>query len=379
MRCSRCESSESGRIIARVPSGSLANRCIKKSDAHARTSWRGLAAACCTLASFMSLACRVFPTSIGVDSLGNLYVLDAGNHRVSVFDRAGRHLRSFGRQGEGPGELGFPSDMAITPAGKVAVYDFDRRALVRFDAGGSFAGTFPLPGTLERKVGLLDGGHIAAAVRHQAEAADSADSRLLVLGGDTVEIARVRQLNRHRPQQFSCRSLARPPYLGPRIVWAAAGNRIVFNDDATYSVHIHDDNRLAAIWRRNLPAIRSTLELAAWEVNAGDSLRVFGCAVPAEEAARKIGYAEIAPIVRSLAVAPDGGVWLSRRTEVAGESPIDVLDATGAYVGTLPRESPFPALFRGADEIITVETDDSDLPHVVVYRIHRGSRPSARR
>jgi hypothetical protein len=117
--------------------------------------------------------------------------------------------------------------------------------------------------------------------------------------------------------------------------------------------------------------IPSTLELAAWEVAEGDSLRVRGCAVPAEEAARKIGYAEIAPIVRSLAVAPDGGVWLSRRTEVPGELPIDVLDATGAYVGTLPGKSPFPALFRGSDEIIAVETDDFDRRHVVVYRIHR--------
>jgi hypothetical protein len=41
-------------------------------------------------------------------------------------------------------------------------------------------------------------------------------------------------------------------------------------------------------------------------------------------------------------------------------------------VGTLPTESPFPALFRGTDEIIVVETDDFDIPHIVVYRIHRG-------
>lgn len=115
--------------------------------------------------------------------------------------------------------------------------------------------------------------------------------------------------------------------------------------------------------------IQSTLELAAWEVGQGDSLRAFGCAVPAAEAARKLGYADVAPIVRSLAVTPDGGVWLRRRAGVPGELPIDVLDATGAYVGTLPSESPFPALFRGTDEIVAVETDDFDVPHIVVYRI----------
>jgi hypothetical protein len=316
---------------------------------------------------------RVFPTSIGVDSLGNLYVLDAGNYTVSVFDRAGRHLRSFGRQGEGPGELGFPSDLAVTPGGEVAVYDFARRALVLFDADGSFTGTFPLPGSLQRKVAILGDGRIVAAVTQPTDAADSTDSRLLSLGGDTVEIARVRRLDRHRPQQFSCPLPAMPPYFQPRVVWAAAGNRIALSDDVTYSVRTIDRDGLAAIWRRDLPVIRSTLELAAWEVGLGDSLRAFGCAVPADEAARKFGYADVAPIIKSLAVAPDGGVWLRRRTDVPGDLPIDVLDATGAYVGTLPTESPFPALFRGTDEIVVVETDDFDIPHIVVYRIRRGS------
>jgi hypothetical protein len=306
-------------------------------------------------------------------------VLDAGNYRVSVFNRAGRHLRSFGRQGEGPGELGFPSDMAVTAAGEVAVYDFARRALVLFDAAGTFMGTFPLPGTLQRKVVLLDDGRIAAAVTQTADAVDSIDYRLLTLGGDTAEVAHVRQLSRLQPQQLSCPAPARPPYFQPRVVWAAAGNRVALSDNASYAVRIVDRDRPAAIWRRDLPVIESTLELAAWEVAGGDSLRFRGCAVSPEEAARKFGYADVAPIVRNLAVAPDGGVWVRRRTDVPGELPIDVFDATGAYIGTLPGESPFPALFRGADEILTVETDDFDLPHVVVYRIHRGPLRSAGR
>lgn len=316
---------------------------------------------------------RVFPTSIGVDSLGNLYVLDAGNFRISVFDRAGRHLRSFGRQGEGPGELGFPSEMAVTPAGELAVYDFARRALVLFDASGSFTGTFPLPGPLQRQVVLLDDGRVAAAVTQTTDAADSMDYSLLALGGDTVEVARVRQISRLRPQQFSCTSHASLPYFAPRVVWAAAGDRIAFSDDATYSIRIFDHNRLGAIWRRDLPMIQSTLELAAWEVGQGDSLRVRGCAVPAEEAARKFGYGDVAPMIRSLTVAPDGGIWARRRTGVPGDLPIDVFDPTGTYVGSLPSQSPFPALFRSTDEIVAVETDAFDLPHIVVYRIHRGS------
>src|SRR5690606_33763343 len=136
--------------------------------------------------------------------------------------------------------------------------------------------------------------------------------------------------------------------------------------DATYSIQILEHGRLAAVWRRDLPLIRTTLELAAWAVAEGDSLRFRGpagapgpdCAVPAEEAARKFGYADVAPLITDIAVTPDGGVWARRRTGTPGESRIDVFDAAGAYIGTLPGESPFPALFRGPDEIVTVETDD---------------------
>jgi hypothetical protein len=315
---------------------------------------------------------RVFPTSIGVDSLGNLYVLDAGHFSVSVFDHSGRHLRSFGRQGQGPGELGFPSDMAVTRGGAAAVYDFSRRALVLFEADGSFTGTFSLPGPLQRQVVLLDDGTVVGAVTEAAATADSTDYRLLALGTDTVEIARVRQGSQPQPRQTSCGPVGWPSSFGPRIVWAAAGRRIVFSDDASYAIRIVDGNRLVGVWRRDLRPISATPELAVWEVAGGDSLRFpGGCAVSAKEAARQFGYHETVPLIQGLVVSPEGAIWLQRRTDAPGESRIDVMDATGAYVGTLPAESPFPALFRGGDEIITVERDELDRPLVVVYRIHR--------
>jgi len=42
---------------------------------------------------------------IKVDSQGNIYVLDAGNHRVQKFDKNGNYLQTIGRKGQGPGEF----------------------------------------------------------------------------------------------------------------------------------------------------------------------------------------------------------------------------------------------------------------------------------
>ncbi|MFC1555278.1 hypothetical protein ACFL7D_11650 [candidate division KSB1 bacterium] len=45
------------------------------------------------------------PSDIAGDTEGNLYVLDAGTCRVQKFDKKGRYLDTFGREGEGPAEF----------------------------------------------------------------------------------------------------------------------------------------------------------------------------------------------------------------------------------------------------------------------------------
>ncbi len=57
------------------------------------------------------------------DSLGNLYFLDAGNHRIQKFDSDGGFLASFGREGTGPGEFKRPSSLEIDSEGNLYVCD----------------------------------------------------------------------------------------------------------------------------------------------------------------------------------------------------------------------------------------------------------------
>ena len=53
------------------------------------------------------------PRSVAVDDAGHIYVLDSGNHRVQVFDSDGKYSRTFGRKGQGPGELERPTTLTI--------------------------------------------------------------------------------------------------------------------------------------------------------------------------------------------------------------------------------------------------------------------------
>jgi DNA-binding beta-propeller fold protein YncE len=54
-----------------------------------------------------------------------IYVLDAGHHRVQVFDAAGNYLGQWGRQGTGEGQFDGPIDVAVAPDGQT-VYVVDQ-------------------------------------------------------------------------------------------------------------------------------------------------------------------------------------------------------------------------------------------------------------
>jgi hypothetical protein len=73
--------------------------------------------------------------AIAADTLGRLYVLDKGNHRVLVFDSTGQFLSEFGSRGGGPGEIERPEALVVDADGAVHVADFGKRGLIRYATG----------------------------------------------------------------------------------------------------------------------------------------------------------------------------------------------------------------------------------------------------
>jgi hypothetical protein len=76
-------------------------------------------------------------TDISVDSKGNLVVLDSQDHCVKKYDSNGKHLRTFGSKGKGPGELELPMRMAIDPDDRIVIYELGNRRFSLFNDDGS--------------------------------------------------------------------------------------------------------------------------------------------------------------------------------------------------------------------------------------------------
>jgi len=78
------------------------------------------------------------PRDAVVDSQGNYFVADSGNHRVSVFDSKGQFLRKFGSNGNGNGQLSNPYGIGLLSNGNFAVCEYSNARVSIFDSQGNF-------------------------------------------------------------------------------------------------------------------------------------------------------------------------------------------------------------------------------------------------
>ncbi len=77
------------------------------------------------------------PEGIVQDSKGNVYVMDAGNHRIQKFDQRGMYRDTFGGEGEGPGEFQLATCIDIDQDDKIFVSEGYVRDMEIFSTEGS--------------------------------------------------------------------------------------------------------------------------------------------------------------------------------------------------------------------------------------------------
>jgi len=72
------------------------------------------------------------PWGIAVDGNGDVYVTDAGNHRVQKFDREGNFMTQWGGFGNADGQFNFPYGIAVDGRGSIFVVDSSNTRVQQF-------------------------------------------------------------------------------------------------------------------------------------------------------------------------------------------------------------------------------------------------------
>lgn len=79
------------------------------------------------------------PTDMAITPAGDVFVSDGyGNRRVVHFDRHGKFVKAWGKEGTGPGEFLLPHAIGVDSRGRLYVADRSNVRVQVFDQGGKF-------------------------------------------------------------------------------------------------------------------------------------------------------------------------------------------------------------------------------------------------
>lgn len=308
---------------------------------------------------------------VDVDSSGNLYVLDTGAKRVVVFDGDGRHLRTIGREGEGPGEIALPLGFSVLPDGTVFVDDLGKGRLVGFAPDGSALDSEQRVQPGSRRVHWDDGLYSSIVT---PDGAGMRDRFLTVVGNDTTDLTELHAPVENRLVEFPSCGMSftgMPPIFAPAIRWDAWRGRAAVRAGTSYEIDVYEGGRHVGRVRRAILPIHTTANLAQRELGEAMTVMTPGgerrCD-PAEVVEQR-GFEEEMPAIRDLRVDPRGRIWAGRAGPRPEPTPTDIVAPDGTYLGTLPASAPYPIGFLPDGRALVAETDDVDVTRLVIYQV----------
>ncbi len=139
------------------------------------------------------------PFDVAFDAAGNAYICDRYNHRVQVFDSSGNFLRKWGSQGSGDGQFEEPWGIALDSSDFVYVTERTGNRVQKFTSDGDFVvgwgGEGPGPGQFVRPRGI-------AFVNGQIVVTGSTDDRIQIFQTDGTYVTEFGGVHGEDPGEF---------------------------------------------------------------------------------------------------------------------------------------------------------------------------------
>ena len=122
------------------------------------------------------------PYGVAVSNSGEVVVTEKFHHRISVYNRQGKHIRSFGSQGSNDGQLQHPRGVAITSDNHILIADRDNHRIQMFTMEGRFVKSVGQIGKGQLQFNQPSG--IAVHPSGRVFVADASNNRIQVLNPD---------------------------------------------------------------------------------------------------------------------------------------------------------------------------------------------------
>lgn len=315
--------------------------------------------------------------ALDVDAFGRIWALEAQSKEIRVFDAQGRHVRTVGGAGGGPGEFNGPAHAEFGPDGHLWVVDPQNNRISVIDTAGTFVASHrieggffmsPWPGGFDLHGNYYlpvprsdpDRGFGLSLVRHDL---DLTPMDTLTRLTDPVE----RDAFELRSDDGGMRMRASIPY--------APGFLTHRSPQGTMWGLFTGEYRLIELSRAGdtLRTIVNQYEPIPVTGEDRDAARE-GLSWFTEQGG-KIDLAKMPdtkPAARSFFVDGEGRIWLARLTDRPEGQDFDLLDAQGRFLGrvTLPAALRRVRRVKG-DYLYGVTENELEVPFIVRARIER--------
>ena len=310
--------------------------------------------------------------SVAVDPSGNIYALDFQRREVKVFDPEGRHLRTMGRSGSGPGELGLSAALLMR-GDTVGVVDVGNRRVQWFGPDGVQSGNVPIPvGVLAVQTLATEPGFIAQHLNipESTILGSLLPNGLLVRYSATGEVSdtvvtlpAIETIRVDGPTAFTL------VVGGANPVWTVAHGKVLTAKSTEMRISVWDrSGELTRIFDLDVPLILISKEREEQLRRAADGLLGTLRNAPGIT----LGETEFHPYfpaIASIVEGPSGTIWVNRIVdEAGGVTEWIVFDGEGKFLGILPADT-FTPLRAVGDLVYGVRTDDLGVNYLVRGRL----------
>jgi hypothetical protein len=296
-----------------------------------------------------------------VNSMGEIFILRTfkGNADfIFKFDRNGRFIKSFGRQGQGPGELGRPSHITLEGRDNILTSDAGRMMFVKYDKDGAFIKAYhPTRGIFKVTSGPREN---LVILENSFDAKNSRQVFLLKLANPDLEGRKLIDQYSYEMRRDKLRATE------PLFCWSASrDNLFVADEDRGYEIWVYDFT--GTLIRK----IRK--EFRKIPFSESDKKKILN---PLPEGMRTLAYfPEFRPPFQSLVAVDDGMLFVPtfEKGNNPGEFMVDIFNKEGVFIA---RKSLDIYVWEGhfwarskADKFYCLREKDSGYKELIVYNL----------
>jgi len=317
---------------------------------------------------------------------GRIVVANAGTSELRYYDARGRHERTVGQKGRGPGEFENLTRIARLPGDTVVAFDYSRSSRAYFAPDGGYVRTVVTDRTLLPRgpespppsLEMLPDGGLLVHDQEPTRLTPGAERPRLRIGvlsgnGRSVDsLGTFPGVENYRPPTDPRNSVLRP--FGRITYVAAAGSRVYVGDNDRARVMVY--SRRGTLERViALPGTARAVTAADREAALGrmlEQLRERNALTPERERMiRSLELPATMPWFTGLAADRAGNVWV--RAPVSGAEPVrwTVYGPTGERLAVATTPPRLRVLEIGDGYVLGVATDDDGVERVQQHRLHR--------